>query len=383
MAKMRLLSIKKKKSKRKDSRDEWLLMTDPVTNEEDQLRISMGSFNSQSFCYDPSEHLSEDEQRAVYEGKLDINLDAVVFSDADFFRQNNILVRGAVNCGYEPGEKYDEFFELGLRACQQISEKLRRITVMRYEELKHELKQELASYAVQAATQKRDSRLDQLVEQSANVSEEDKGTIVSMVEQLNQQKVELSKDRPLMRHDLDIKIENMMSGEDNELMEYFPQVDDTVKARFLGVMRYAQLHDGKTKNFGEFVEEIYTVMQGIGVEASTRYLDILHNILEQEDNDSFMTWTFNAAFSYIENYSPEQKNLYFEVLARTLQQGMTKENVWIAMGAAELLENKGNKRFGKTYNLDKVKQIVDQAFDKGSEKGVDDYLNHCKHHGVE
>ena len=63
MAKMRLLSIKKKKSKRKDSRDEWLLMTDPVTNEEDQLRISMGSFNSQSFCYDPSEHLSEDEQK--------------------------------------------------------------------------------------------------------------------------------------------------------------------------------------------------------------------------------------------------------------------------------------------------------------------------------
>ena len=309
MTNLRLMSVVKKKSPRRDSADEWIVMTDPITEYQEPLRISKSALNDEDFEFDPFYCLSMEE--LIERERSGTRLKHIHFSSSRFFDFNNELVKAAVISGYEPGKKYDKLLEVGLRASQQLSWPLRFRTVQEYERLKDELREELLEYSVNTSRQRRNQRLDQIVEWSDSVPQEDREYISFAVEYLKQKVIEVREkegNRPLR---LDKIVKEIMDDDNDYLLVFFPKVADSLKARFLSVVKYAQLNDREI-NWNEgsgFYQEIFTVMQGIGEENSKIYLGILLNALEKDDFDDIRVWTYDAGRSYIENLSQEQKKL--------------------------------------------------------------------------
>jgi len=335
--KILLLSTKTYRSDRKDSRDEWVVMTDAITGEESKKHYSLSSFNQEGKFY------------------------------TLFFKHNNEIARNLVKVGYDAGELYTKFFETGLRVSQQLDGQVRERTMEEYNRLKKGLSESLLSYAKESAKEKRDKDLGSLVEQTPEKYRKDVSLIV---EQLKQKEMDFCKRKPQRGYALDDMVNTIIKEENKELAKYFPLVDDFLKAKFLSVIKYTQLNDEEGDWFrdGNSVDEVYKIMKETGVENSDRYLDILLGLLEESDIDSLHMWTWKASDEYIKEFDSKQKELYFEVLGRTLKEDMMEWNVFIAVNAAKLLPLYGSK---------KAEAMINEVFTlhKDCEEDIYNYLD--------
>lgn len=313
-----LLETKKSKG-RKDRLNQWVVMRNPQNREEvgQDKHFGIGNFNGDFW--------------------------------QNFFWRNNELVGSALTVGYDLDGWYHSFFTLGMRAAQQLDGKYADITFEKYTEIAQGLETNLLEHAKIFSKNRRNERLEKLITDSESVSDEDKGYIVGMVGKLMEEDIEIPK-RELGIRGLAAKVDRIIKDRNDELLQYFPKVDDSLKAQFLHVVKCSKFEDIEIDYVDGLVDEIYGIMSEIGVENSRNYLTFLLGNLRRGNRD-FYSDCIQCIGYELGDLSDEQKGFYFAALGRVEEVGYDCSSI-IASDAVKLVPSLGSE---------KVLAIVDEA----------------------
>ena len=318
---MKLLSETKRKKGKK-----WAIMTDPFTQEKDPKRLSVDCFSD-----------------GFYKA---------------FFTHNNLIVKWAVGYGIDLGEEYERFFEQGLRVSQQIDEVVDResgevkelgIKVKNeygdvvdtvsfrdrcrevYENSTGNLEKKLIKGIKEKRIEERNKQYDSLLKSvEGKLNQEDFAVITNLINELKGKEIIEYRDRGGEYAHLEQRLYDLKDYKNDELMEFFPKVDDKVKVLFLQVFKHNEFHD-KRGNLLEYgVKELVECMEKIGPENSKIYLNCLIMALDRNENLYLFHKSMDYEISKLEE--SKQKN-YLAIVNNLMSTGCEGETaVYSALG---------------------------------------------------
>ena len=332
---MHRLGIHKVTSRRKDTRGEWLELRhpDPEIDEAEPTHYSVGSFAGDFYT--------------------------------DFITENNILVGWAFKLGIDFGEQWGLFFERGIRLASKpgvtdTNKRVREIFEAQYVELRDEMYASMVDQAVEIERRKRDSGLDVLLSQSEGVTGEDRETIEGMFADIKATPIEVSEDGLedyAVPSKTDQILDRLTYDRGKEVRNYYPEVDDVAKAA------YVRLFFGDNGSFIEtFMHEVSPIMEMVGADNSRVYLDYVRMKLDTEARDWYYG-SFSNIRDCLEQVGEANYGLFFELLERTMDEGMIVQNYIMALDAT-LLPGK--------VGVERGREITDGAFAKYRETSVEE-----------
>ena len=270
---MKLVHLRlRKKNKRTRGRDicnEWLSMKDAVTGNEEPLHYGKNCLVDDTY-YDERFY-------------------------GTFFNINNQIVSSIRKLGLEEFEGYGKFFELGMRAIQQLDGRVKEITKEKYRKTADTISIKIVKSAEEIRKKRLEARFDFLVQtmENSRVSDEDKQAAREIIASIKD--FEEKREKPeLVRHEesyyltgygyenLDLIVSLLMRDAHKDLCENIEKVPDELKFKFL---RLATVHfvNDSPEWFGSDFEGLLQTIDKIGIDSSKRYLDYLYSAMQTEN----------------------------------------------------------------------------------------------------
>ncbi len=391
MTDLRKISFKKFDHKRRDKSDEWLALTNPLTQQDDPYHYDAHAFY---------ERTSRDEES---EEPLITNR---------FFQQNNNLVECALILGLDRLEGYSDFLKLGIRTIQQIPGRMREMTLSRYnqtyQKLAYALDENANNYLKESPT-----RLEQLLSEG-HVPAEDLGEIQSLLTRLRRIQPGYSKPSDLQQEGSlgNKKVYFKLVRLDKELLTTLEEAHPSLKLGLLRLVRFPQLallgldealtvnYDLRTEckkiDYGEMLQDCLNYLKEIP-EVSTRpLLDAIYAGLNKAPLDIRVTSSdlyrvsrfFETAFykkqksaeqifnvvKWTRKFSePEKKSLYCEALSAIISGGVEGKDLYdMASMFYQIIEDRDSDVSRGREHLERVKEIL--ATDNKYFHATDNYL---------
>lgn len=281
MVNLRLLSIERKKNKRKDSSRTWVKSKNPLTGDVDGPHYDLGCF--------PDE---------IYKC---------------FFRENNRIVKLAKRYDVELGEKYDFFMKIGMRFSQQLDGPIREKTEESYYKELQEL-QELFLQKCRIKFEQDEKAAYQKIFENleGNISEKELGKIKNIIPKLRSIEIPTEISPSRRERTLEDRILNMSCETNTDFLEYIPSLPEEIRFPFFNLMTYHR-QTGEEREFPYFAEEISSTLNLIGIENGKIYLEMLRSISNNKElYDEIRLIKYKA-----EEKTSKKMDLFFQTLKKT------------------------------------------------------------------
>jgi hypothetical protein len=317
---MRILRLRKKRSKRKDTSNKWISGKDPKSDKVDRLHIGLNCLSDNFY--------------------------------KKFFKDNNAIVRALMKLDLEKDEQYSRFYEQGMRVSQQLDGPYREHSMARYDEQLASVYESLVECAIKRKKEIESATLDSFLEQilSSSASSKDKESAEKMVKDLKKAEIK----RPKRRISIDDIVAEILKNDYSELEEAFSEVPDPLKTMFLAVTTNYKLDNSQNWFEGE-ISDLVQFLKRIGLVNSRLYLSFLQSSMQKEEGDRNIYNNWTETVQSIEDFDSEQRNIFFRMLKKTQEKGVGSFYCSIIAEAAA--------RLYKKHGTDETDRIINEGFE--------------------
>jgi len=287
------------------------------------------------------------------------HLGTSAFSD-NFYRsfaaENNLLALNAAKFSVDLGEDYATFYQLGMRASQQLDGQYRERTTERYYERRDALQAKLVTGLLDKKTQQRNAELEQIVageEARQELSAQDAERVKQIIGTLRQFPFkDYSDDRLGIRPFEQRLIYIAERDETKGIKDNYWVVHPSLRADYLATIKFSPLNGLKEGYMEGDEARLREVLTGLGTTNGKLYLQALQFEMKR---DALKGWQFfHDSLNDIQRLQSEQRDLYFTVMTRAQLAGLSRFVDAIPFYSARLLEK---------HNIEVAQIIVNEAFD--------------------
>jgi hypothetical protein len=317
---MRILSLKTKRNKRKDSSNKWVSSKDPKSDRMDPAHFGLNCFSDNFY--------------------------------KRFFKDNNAIVRALLRLDLEMDGQYSRFYEQGMRVSQQLDGLLREHSTARYDEQLGALHESLVESAIKRKKESEAQTLDSFLEQilSSEASSKDKESAEKVVRDLKKVKV----NRPKRRMPIDDTVGQILINDYSELEGIFSEVPDQLKTLFLVVTTNYKLDNSQNWFEGE-ISDLIQFLKKIGLVNSRLYLTFLQSSMQKERGGRNLYSNWTETVQSIEDFDSDQRNIFFRMLRKTQDRGVGSFYCEIIAEAVA--------RLYKEHGADETNRIINEGFE--------------------
>ncbi|GEM_PF-6158024 len=302
------------------------------------------------------------EKDALSGGELPHHYSLGDFSSVTYLnaviKENNELVAAAVAWGVSL-PSYGQFYQLGLRASQQLHGRVWDMTSDKHSSAYGAVKVELFAGIMAARRRRRDEGLEGIVASGSELPADDKRKVEQMASALKGVPV---RDRSKDLHELRQIIRHYESDQasDDRLSENYARVAPELRADYLAVIKFADLNGVQSDFTSGTAEEIRQLLGSLIAGNGRKYLQALQSELARNSLDF---WHFyDVTGKAIRGLEPSHHNLYFGALKLAQDKNLPHSREHFASYAIELAVRLGSRG---------ARGIVWQALEAGPEGFMD------------